>query len=240
MIPDNMPFEQFFAEKIKERNISLKKLSDATGIAPVHIESLLRGDFENMPSSPYFHGYLTRLGSVLEFDGEEWWLKLKKEGVIKNSGEFDTLPRNRFLKKAPPKYLWAVGVGILVLIYLGFQAPRIFGKPSLVISFPGTNPYSTSSTTITLTGTVRNADSLTLNGAQVTIAKDGTWEQGVLLQNGPNSFAISAQKFLGGTTQITEQILYQGPNSPATTTLNQASSSASSTITGSSSATSTR
>jgi cytoskeletal protein RodZ len=237
MIPDNMVFEQFFAEKIKERNMTLKKLSDLTGIAPSHIESLLRGDFDSMPSAPYFHGYLLRLGVVLEFDGEEWWLKLKREGVVKNSGEFDTLPQNRFLKKAPPKYLWFIGAGILILIYIAFQAPRILGKPSLSISFPDANPYSTSSSTLTLTGSVSNADSITLNGDPVTIAKDGTWQKGVLLQNGPNTFQISAQKFLGGSTEITEQILYQAPNFIATSTANEASSTASSTS--SSSATST-
>jgi cytoskeletal protein RodZ len=228
MIPENTPFEQFFAAKIKDKNLSLKKVADATGIAPSHIESLLRGDFDNMPSAPYFHGYLLRLGTVLDFDGEEWWLQLKKEGVIKNSGEFDTLPQNRFLKKAPPKYLWAVGVGIVILIYILFQAPRIFGKPSLTILFPSANPYSTSSSTLVLNGTVGNADSLTLNGDQVTIVKDGTWQKGVLLQNGPNTFAISAQKFLGGSTQITEQILYQGTNSASTSTSDQASSTLSS------------
>jgi cytoskeletal protein RodZ len=218
MIPDNTTFEQFFAEKIKEKNISLKKLAEVTGIAPSHIESLIRGDFDNMPSSPYFRGYLQRLGTALEFDGEEWWLKLKKEGVVKNSGEFDTLPKNRFLKKAPPKYLWFVGAGVIILIYLAFQTPRIFGKPSLSVSFPGANPYSTSSSTLTLTGSVSNADSLTLNGDPVTIASDGSWEKGVLLQNGPNTFQILAQKFLGGTTQITEQVIYQGSNNPATST----------------------
>lgn len=236
-----MTFEQFFAEKIKERNISLKKLSEATGIAPAHVESLLRGDFESMPSSPYLHGYLLHLGRALDFDGEEWWLRLKKDGVVKNSGEFDTLPSNRFIKKAPPKYLWFVGIGVIVLIYIAFQAPHILGKPSLTISFPSQNPYNTTSSTLTLNGTVHNADSLTLNGDQVIIASDGSWEKGVLLQNGQNSFAIVAQKFLGGTTQITEQILYQSLNSPATSTLGTASSTSSSTLPGSSStATGTR
>ena len=134
MSPNDLPFEQFFAEKIKERGVSLKKLSEMTGIAPAHIESLLRGDYESMPSAPYFHGYLTHLGAVLDFDGEEWWVKLKKEGVIKNSGELDTMPRNRFIKQSPPKYLWWIRAGVIVLIYLAFQAPRIFGKPTLTVT----------------------------------------------------------------------------------------------------------
>ena len=222
MSPNDLPFEQFFAEKIKERGVSLKKLAEMTGIAPAHIESLLRGDYESMPSAPYFHGYLIHLGAVLDFDGEEWWVKLKKEGVIKNSGELDTLPRNRFIKQAPPKYLWWIGAGVIVLIYLALQAPRIFGKPTLVVDIPNANPYITASSTLTLTGTVSGADSLSLVGADgeqepIIVAADGSWQKSVLLGVGPNPFQVSAKKFLGGETSVTEQIFYQPTGSTTTT-----------------------
>lgn len=223
MTPNDTPFEQFFAEKIKERGVSLKKLSETTGIAPAHIESLLRGDYESMPSAPYFHGYLLHLGEVLGFDGEEWWVKLKKEGVVKNSGELDTLPRNRFIKQAPPKYLWWIGAGIIVLIYLAFQAPRIFGTPKIVVLSPDANPYITSSSTFTLAGTVSDADSLYLVGADggqepIIVAADGSWQKNVLLGEGPNPFQVTAKKFLGGETSVTEQIFYQPAGGITTTT----------------------
>lgn len=222
MSPNNLPFEQFFAEKIKERGVSLKKLAETTGIAPAHIESLLRGDYDNMPSAPYFHGYLLHLGAVLDFDGEEWWLKLKKEGIIKNSGELDTLPRNRFIKQAPPKYLWWILAGAIVLIYLAFQASHIFGKPTIIVTIPDANPYVTTSSTITLSGTVAGASSLSLVGADgglepIIVAANGSWHKSVLLGIGPNPFQISAKKFLGGETSVTEQIFYQ-PTGSATTT----------------------
>jgi transcriptional regulator with XRE-family HTH domain len=236
MSPNDLPFEQFFAEKIKERGVSLKKLAEMTGIAPAHIESLLRGDYESMPSAPYFHGYLIHLGAVLDFDGEEWWLKLKKEGVIKNSGELDTMPRNRFIKQSPPKYLWWIGVGVIVLIYLAFQAPRIFGKPVLMVSIPNANPYVTTSSTLTLSGTVTDADSLYLVGADggqepIIIAADGSWQKSVLLGVGPNPFQISAKKFLGGETSVTEQIFYQPTGSTTTTSTASFTPSASTTPT---------
>lgn len=232
MPPNDLPFEQFFAEKIKERGITLKKLAEMTGIAPAHIESLLRGDYDSMPSAPYFHGYMTHLGAVLEFDGEEWWAKLRKEGVIKNSGELDTMPRNRFIKQSPPKYLWWIGAGVIVLIYLAFQAPRIFGKPTLMVISPDANPYVTTASTFTLAGTVKGADSLYLVGAngeqeQIIIAPDGSWQKGVLLGAGPNPFEISAKKFLGGETTVTEQIFYQAPGGPTATSTTPTSTASS-------------
>jgi transcriptional regulator with XRE-family HTH domain len=223
MIPPDTSFEQFFAEKIKERGISLKKLSDVTGIAPAHIESLLRGDHEHMPSAPYLHGYLVRLGSELGFDGEEWWAKFKKDGLVKNSGELDTLPKNRFIKQSPPKYLWVIVAGIVILIYLGFQTPHIFGKPRLTVTFPDADPYVTASSTFTLTGTVSDVDSLSLLGESgeqepIIINPDGSWSKTVLLGVGPNPFEIAAKKFLGGETDVTENIFYQSVPGGATTT----------------------
>ncbi|HVM76796.1 MAG TPA: helix-turn-helix domain-containing protein [Candidatus Paceibacterota bacterium] len=209
MNPEEVAFEQFFAERIKAKGFTLKKLADVTGIAPVHIESMLRGDFGNIPSAPYFRGYLIRLGKTLEFDGEAWWNRLR--AGAQKSGDADSLPRNRFIRVSPPKYLWFVGAGVIVLIYLAFQFTRIIGKPSLAITFPPQNPYTTNQSTFLLAGTSHGADSITLNGDSVTISPDGSWQKGVLLQNGLNPFQIIAKKFLGGETDVTEQIWYQGP-----------------------------
>src|ERR1700690_1518674 len=95
-------FQEFFAMRLKERGVSLKKLSDITGISPTHLENMFHGNLENMPSAPYFRGYLMRIGKVLDFDGEVWWERLRADGLIKNSGELDSLPKNRFLKQSPP------------------------------------------------------------------------------------------------------------------------------------------
>lgn len=204
-------FEQFFSERIKERGITLKKLADATGIAPMHIESLLRGDFDTLPSAPYLRGYLLRLGDELGFDGEEWWKRLRKDGTIRNySGPTDVLPRNRFIKEAPPKYLWFIGIAAVIIIYVAFQLPRILGTPVITVAFPNANPYTTTSSTITLAGTVSNADTLYLNDTQeIPVAPDGSWQETVLLGAGPNPFKISARKFLGGERSVTENILYE-------------------------------
>jgi len=221
MNPEEASFEQFFAERIKAKGFSLKKLSEVTGIALAHIENLLRGDFGNVPSAPYFHGYLMRLGKALDFDGEEWWSRLR--GGARNSGALDTLPKNRFIKTGMPKYLWAVGAGVIVLIYLIFQFTRIIGKPSLAVTFPSGNPYTTPENTITLQGTSHNADSISLNGDQITTNPDGSWQKGVLLQNGLNTFQITAKKFLGGETDVVEQVWYQGVTTATTTSTSSTS-----------------
>lgn len=218
METDAVSFEQFFSERIKERGITLKKLADVTGIAPMHIESLLRGDFDALPSAPYLRGYLLRLGDELGFDGEEWWKRLRRDGLVKNSGPADVLPRNRFIKEAPPKYLWLIAAVAVVAIYLAFQAPRILGTPVITVTFPDANPYTATSNTVTIAGTVANADTLYLNDTQqIPVGPDGSWQETVLLGAGQNPFKISAKKFLGGESTVTENILYEPSGASAAT-----------------------
>ena len=217
MPPEDINFQSFLAAKLKDRALSIKKLAELTGIAPGHLEALVHGRFDDLPSAPYVRGYLVRIGGVLDFDGEEWWGRIKKERLVANSGPADTLPNNRFIKQSPKKFIW-IGVAVaLVIIYLAFQVPVIFGHPGLSVTFPSANPYTTGSSTLTLTGTTHGADSLFLsNGSNgdnenITITPDGSWQKSVLLQNGPNTFQITAKKLLGGEANITEQIIYQGP-----------------------------
>ena len=226
MNDDEMIFEEFLAARLRDKGISLKRLSETTGIAPVHLENLLHGNFEHMPSTPYFHGYLVRIGKVLDFDGEEWWGKIKKESSVKNSGPADELPRNRFIKKEWSKSTWAIGIiSLLVIIYVAVAFPRIFGKPKLTVAYPPQNPFTTTSTTVTITGTVNNADALYLSGGngssseEIVIAPDGSWRKTVLIsETEPNTFEISAKKFLGGETTVTEQIIYAPRTMSSSTT----------------------
>ena len=208
---DEITFAEFLAARMRDKGISLKRLAEITGIAPSHLENLTRGNFDEMPSVPYFRGYVMRVAKLLDFDGEAWWAKIKKEAAVKKSGPTDALPRNRFIKKEIPKTWWLAGIAaILIIIYLVIAFPRIAGKPTLTITYPPTNPFLTTATTLVIHGNVQNADSLYLNGEEVPIAPDGTWEKSVLLsQSEPNTFQIAAKKFLGSETDVTEQIIFE-------------------------------
>jgi cytoskeletal protein RodZ len=229
MPPEEINFQTFFAAKVKDRGISIKKLSEATGIAPGHLEAMIHGRFDDLPSAPYVRGYLVRLGKALDFDGEAWWERVKNEGFAKNSGPEDSLPNNRFIRQSPAKFIWIGVAAILIIVYLAFQIPILFGKPTLAVIFPSDNPYTTASSTLIIEGTVQSANSLSLNGDSITVAQDGSWEKTVLLQNGLNTFDIVAKRLLGGSANITEQIFYQGFAMPATTTATSTNTGATST-----------
>jgi cytoskeletal protein RodZ len=232
MNQDELLFEEFLAARMRDKGITLKRLAETTGIAPSHLENMLHGNFDEMPSTPYFRGYVIRVGKVLDFDGEEWWKRLKQGNAVKNSGPTDALPKNRFLKKEISNGVWAIGIGILILvIYLIIMFPRITGKPAITVTYPPNTPFTTSSNTITLAGSVSGADDLYLSSEsasssqEITIAQDGSWQETVLLGGGLNSFELSAKKLLGGEADVTEEIIYQEPTAASSTSTSTTPSS---------------
>ena len=207
---EDSDFPSFFNSRVKDAGLNLKRLSELSGIALNHLEAMSLGDFSAMPPAPYFRGYLIKLGSILDFEPDEWWRKIKTSSLIKNSGAADAPPSNRFIKPQFLKYIWIAGVALVVLVYFVLQFPKISGKPDLRLAYPDKNPAISTSSTATIRGTISNWNELTLNnGETISVNQDGTWEKIVLLSPGLNTFEVKAKKFLGGEVKIIEQIIYQ-------------------------------
>jgi cytoskeletal protein RodZ len=208
---ENESLSVFLGERLRDKNITVERLSELSGIAIKHLENILKGDAEKLPSTPYLHGYLLKLGEILGFDGKAYWEEWRKHS-IPSSGASDRLPENRFSKKPVSKYVWAGVAGLLVLIYLGFELPRIIGAPLLYVTSPKNDPVYTTSSQITVSGTLQNATGLSINGEPTYLEINGSWQKTVSLQNGLNTIEITAKKFLGGESKIVKQVIYAAPS----------------------------
>ncbi|MEK7138182.1 MAG: helix-turn-helix domain-containing protein [Patescibacteria group bacterium] len=227
----NEDFQLFLATKLKEKSLSLKKLSELTGIALKHLENINSGNWNDLPAAPYIRGYLVKISEVLDFDPNEWW-KIMRGQEISISGSSDALPKNRFNRKSGSKKLWVFGVIlILLLAYFGLRFSKIFGRPEIVVNYPPEDVVTTSSEEIIITGTLTNGDKLFINSESVLIEPDSTWQKSFTLgTNNPNVFEITAKKFLGRETKITRQIIFEPgedsktPRPTATSTLEESTS----------------
>lgn len=200
--------ELFLSEKAREHNMTAKKIAELSGIPPKHVEHLLSGRYELLPPAPYLHGYLTRLGTLLEFDGEAWWEKLKEEGTLTGSGPEDRLPENRFARVRMPRYLWAfAGIAILAL-YVVFRGSFILGTPTLTITAPQEVTTTITENQFTIRGRTENTDAVQVNGEPAIMAPDGTFEALLMLEPGINTVEITAAKFLGREKKAVYQIVY--------------------------------
>ncbi|HUZ92957.1 MAG TPA: helix-turn-helix domain-containing protein [Candidatus Paceibacterota bacterium] len=204
-----MRFEEFLSELMKDRGLTVKKLSAASGISAKHLESLLSGNFAALPSAPYVRGYFVKLGGMLGFDPEPWWTKIKTSGFLNDSSAHDAPTKNRFSKKDFSRIVWILGIAALVLVYFLFQFRHIFGTPQITLTSPSGNPAYVTTNTVTVAGTLANGTELTLNGETVSLGANGGWSKSVLLAPGMNTVIITAKKFLGRDASLLEQIIYE-------------------------------
>lgn len=208
-------FRLFLNEKMRERGLTPKKLAEASGIPPKHLQSLVEGDFERLPPAPYVRGYLFNLGSILEFDPQPWWEHFQKEELISGPGRRDALPKNRFAPRSLKKYAWTISLALLVLLYVGIRLESIFGKPRVLIHSPNASITVTNESRLVLAGTIENGDELFVNGELTAIDEGGNWQKVFLLEPGLNTVEIKAKKFLGRELRLIRQIVYESATSTA-------------------------
>lgn len=235
----NLPYETFdfpvfLHGKIKERGISVKKLSEESGIALKHLENILRGEFRALPPAPYLRGYIFILGEILEFNAEDWWERIREETAVKRSGMTDSLPKNRFSNSSRVRNGVLIALAVIIIGIGIWRLPRIFGKPTIEIMVPRDQTTTVFEEAYTLRGKVSGgADQLSINNEAVAVDADGFWQKTVLLQFGMNVFEVKAKKLLGSEASLSRQIIYETPGkittipSPSSTTQTSSSSASS-------------
>jgi hypothetical protein len=211
MQEDEVLFTEFFNQKLKEQGLTLKQLSQSTGIAMKHLESFSHGRFERLPSAPYVHGYFMKLGAIMDFDPDEWWSRIKEEDSVHKSGPNDRMPDNRFSRFRGRALLGAGIIILLALIYFGARFTTILGEPQIFVTEPRadvTEPNCVRESILAVRGTVRNGDTLSIGGDSVPLGPEGEFSADVALSPGSNTIEVRAQKILGREAVVTRQVCY--------------------------------
>lgn len=200
-------------ETLELKNINHEKLAELTGISERYIWAIQNMEIDKLPPSPYVRGYLKKISETLHLDHEELWQLYKKELEHKTSGQYDTLPKNRFaIRHLSRRELFFLAAGALLAIYLLFNFSRLLGKPNLIITNPAEPLTTTFEKDITLIGKSIQKDKLTINGEEIFINPDGSFSKIFTLQPGLNTIEFKAQRFLGREIIVSKQVLYQPQN----------------------------
>ncbi len=214
---DQFNFAAFFNARLKERGLSLKKLSELSGIAMQDLQNLSEGDFEKLPPAPYLRGYTTRLAKILEFDPDIWWQHFEAIGAVKAAGVLDRLPQNRFAISKIGRYRWLIAIVVLVGLYGGLRFSKILGRPIITIDEPSGNPAYVQEHSIIMYGALKGGDHIYINNESVPV-EQGAWQSPLSLEPGQNTVTIRATKFLGKETIVTKDIVYEPPTEAASST----------------------
>lgn len=208
-------------EQLEQKGLTIEKLAEHTGIAERHLIALFHGNLERLPAAPYVRGYLTKVGTALNLNGQELWKLFSHELNLKTSGPQDRLPVNRYaLKKVNRRWIITGGVIAIVLIYVAVNGNRLLGRPELVITNPTADTTTVSTESITLAGWLNARDTLTIDEEEVPLTPDGTFERRYPLVPGLNTITFVAKRLLGREMRIIRQIVYQpetllSPGEPA-------------------------
>lgn len=206
---ENKNLSTILLDALRARNLTIEKLAQMTGISERILENLLEEKFDRLPASPYVHGYLIKIASALNLEGEKLWHEyLKRNNAVKSSGAKDRLPVNRFASSSFNKKMGGIALAILLFGFVGFKLYRFFGPPELVL-FNLTDGSVVQESALTLTGTLNPNDKLTLNNEEVYADNNGMFETTVTLSPGLNVLDFKIKKFLGKEYTITKQIFYK-------------------------------
>jgi len=208
----------FFGDILRVKGITTEKLAQLTGVSERFLKLLSEERYDKLPATPYVHGYIIKIGDVLNMNGEELWQEYQKHSdVIRGSGEHDRLPENRFTQiKINKKIIAIAGIVLIVLVYIAFRIPTFLGKPTLSIDIENNTVVSTS--TLVITGATNPKNELTINNETLYPDTDGNFTKTIELSPGFNTFTFKVKKLLGGEEILVRQIFFKTSSSASTST----------------------
>lgn len=199
---------EILKDLMEARNVGVEALSHSTDIPTRFIVCLLKEDFDKLPAQPYVRGYLFKIAEVLDIEPAILWQAYRRTTDVASSGEHDFLPANRFaIKKIRLGKVVLVVAGLIVAGFIGFRMNSILGNPTIDLDIP----ESTGEEVISIKGSVRPGDSLTLDGEVIYPNEDGGFVKEVRLDPGLNTFEFGVKRYLGREQSFIRQIFYQ-PN----------------------------
>lgn len=198
------------SDALELKNVNHKKLAELTGISERYLWAIQNLEVDKLPAAPYVRGYLKKISEVLHLNHDELWEMYKRELGQKTSGRYDTLPANRFaIRHLSRRELFFFGVGILLVIYVAMNIPRLIGKPTLIVTNPAAPIFAVFENTITLAGYLNQRDKLTINEEEIFVSKNGEFSKEYPLQPGINKIEFKAKRFLGKEAEIVKEVIYQ-------------------------------
>ncbi|KKU15548.1 MAG: hypothetical protein UX22_C0007G0006 [Candidatus Jorgensenbacteria bacterium GW2011_GWA2_45_9] len=203
-------FSDIILEAMRAKGVSLDYLSQTTGISDRFLSLLIEKRVEELPPSPYLHGYIIKISKALGLDGEQVWIKhFKDADFVRKTGTSNTLPGNMFLRRRLNKKIVAFSVlGIIVAVYVFVRLYSYFGTPELSLSGVEDNMV-VKEENFTLKGKTPPTNDLILNGEQIYLSSDGSFEKEIKLSPGFNTLKFNVKKFLGKEYTIEKRIFFE-------------------------------
>ncbi len=183
----------------KEANFTLSDMERLTKISRTYLQLIESGDFCQLPDPIYTRNYLKVYLRVFQAD-EKYFLNIFEQ----EHGTCDFITQARLPRQRTQAFRFFVAsrfikigvfacIALAIFFYLGVQVREIISPPKLAIYEP-TDGFTTNDATILVTGTVEDDASVRVNGINVLLNKNGTFDVEVALERGLNLITIESIK----------------------------------------------
>ncbi len=194
-------------KQIRERSgISIKKCSQASGIALTHIHALENCEYDKLPAGSARKTIVKEYARTCGID------EIELEDVMYQIEHKHEAPKIRKKQRSfsipnVMRTLLATGAVLSLALYLGMEVHAMIGPPALTITDPAEN-FETSHSAITIAGSTEPESTVTLNGLKTNLDKQGHFEETIHLKRGLNEIIIEATSKRGGKANATRSVLY--------------------------------
>lgn len=198
-------------ESMKSKNMTVQRLSQATGVTENFLDNLIEEKYEKFPPAPYVRGYLIKIAKQLDLDGSQLWENyLKNSNIIRRSGERDKPPKNKFASSTKGGGILAIIIVLVILATIGaIRAGWFHSEPDIFLVNLSQGITITNSSFFTIEGSTSTGSRLAINNEKVYTDENGRFEKEVSLLPGLNIIEFEIKKFPGQTVSLTRQVYYE-------------------------------
>ena len=199
------------------KKISLVDVEQATKIRLKFLQAIEDDDFAKLPSLGYAKGFVKNYSEYLGLDSNTVLAFFRREtqdvtrASLLPKGMAEPLNKSMF-HLTPGRFLALLiaALGMLFLLYFGFQYRRLYQSPPLAIEKP-TNESVTTEKRIDILGRTDADATVTVNGVSVLVRSDGRFFDQITLEPGVNTITIVATSRFGKATTVTRNVGLQQP-----------------------------
>ncbi len=207
-IENQMTFGETLRRARERQGFTFKQISFQTKILEGYLRALEEENLKVLPPGSYGRHFLREYAAYLalpvgqllkEYDELQTYLiKTKPISVL------PILGHSRFYLN----WLLLVGLFLVLVIYLGWEARSLFLPPPVELINPPTD-LIIDELEIQVKGRTTPGIQIILNGKRVLVNDEGVFSQEVLLQPGLNTITVSAASTYSKAVVITRQVLVQ-------------------------------
>jgi|GEM_PF-933847 len=196
-------------------NMTIAYCSRQINVPERFLDAIEQENFEKLPGLVYEKHFIERYAFFLGLTPAplvESWSEIRGTSLPLSTVQF--VPRVSWRDLSSSPVIWRRALASLVIVllggYLGTELFVMAAPPSLQVSEPPAGAIVTKSS-LEITGTVGKGANVTINGQTIVATSEGDFSVPVVLEPGPNSIRIVAEKRYGRSTVIERQVFLSAP-----------------------------